>query len=378
MEASSSMKRANLLRAGHVVGGGAADSSGSGGWLWNVLIPLAVLGTGVVMYNLSGGEEELSMAKQEAAEAAAMLAARSMAASSQGVKGSGILIDEGGGGGGEGGEEDDVRFFYETLEKRLDQQTKDLEKAVAEAITMLSSQEQPQWAKDLIIATSSLADEVKSMKGQLANATSRRERDNSSSGAEGGDVGGDGSEESSRENMVTAPGNDEVVKVPLPTLEERLIELRSALAELVAKNSVEQLRSGCSTLIMYVSKLIEQPDVPRYRRVSVTNQTFKTLVLPLHEHERVLAAVGFVKRGAYFEWNWAPAAKPAEETKEAQAESHPASKVANAVEDMSMEILKTCIKLIEPHVAGESGNGATLTSKNHASSAESAARQDSD
>ena len=53
---------------------------------------------------------------------------------------------------------------------------------------------------------------------------------------------------------------------------------------------------------MYITKLVEQPTVPRYRRISTTNQTYKTLIAPLKGHDEFLKAVGFSKKGMCFEW----------------------------------------------------------------------------
>lgn len=96
------------------------------------------------------------------------------------------------------------------------------------------------------------------------------------------------------------------------SLEDRLLDLRAGIHALVAPflhlnsdNAIDQvLCQGCGTMLMYISKLLEHPDVPRYRRVSVSNHSFKSFVLPLQGHEKVLEAVGFVRRGGYFEWTW--------------------------------------------------------------------------
>ena len=61
-------------------------------------------------------------------------------------------------------------------------------------------------------------------------------------------------------------------------------------------------RWSIRALLMYITKLVEQPTVPRYRRVSTTNQTYKTLIAPLKGHDEFLKAVGFSKKGMCFEW----------------------------------------------------------------------------
>jgi hypothetical protein len=72
----------------------------------------------------------------------------------------------------------------------------------------------------------------------------------------------------------------------------------------------ERTRLGASTLLLYVSKLVDHPSVPRYRRVSTGNRMFQDTVSSLAGHEDVLTAVGFKKQGgkhssAVFEWQWA-------------------------------------------------------------------------
>jgi len=69
----------------------------------------------------------------------------------------------------------------------------------------------------------------------------------------------------------------------------------------------EGFKLGCGTLMMYVSKVLEQPSVPRYRKISTSNASFKSLVQPLEGHIEVLSAVGFKRNesgNGNLEWTW--------------------------------------------------------------------------
>jgi hypothetical protein len=50
----------------------------------------------------------------------------------------------------------------------------------------------------------------------------------------------------------------------------------------------EVYKLGCGTLMMYVSKVLEQPSVPRYRKIATSNASYKSIVLPLEGHIEVL------------------------------------------------------------------------------------------
>ena len=99
---------------------------------------------------------------------------------------------------------------------------------------------------------------------------------------------------------------EKVVRVP------ELVEYETYVKQKVKAFYYDKEVSGASTsgtlggsiraLLMYITKLVEQPTVPRYRRVSTTNQTYKTLIAPLKGHDEFLKAVGFSKKGMCFEW----------------------------------------------------------------------------
>ena len=64
------------------------------------------------------------------------------------------------------------------------------------------------------------------------------------------------------------------------------------------------VQRGCAALIMYINNIRNQPNVPRYRRISTTNSSFRGQVEPLVGYDKVLEAVGFSKKGSHYEWAW--------------------------------------------------------------------------
>jgi PUB domain len=68
-------------------------------------------------------------------------------------------------------------------------------------------------------------------------------------------------------------------------------------------------QKACSTISMYISKVAQYPDVPRYRRIATTNASFRAFVEPLKHYDLVLGAVGFAvsqsSNSKIYEWQWA-------------------------------------------------------------------------
>lgn len=82
-----------------------------------------------------------------------------------------------------------------------------------------------------------------------------------------------------------------------------------ALKKLRTENSLEQLKLAAGILIMYVTNLIENPDVPRYRRIALGNANFKQKMEPLKHHRELLESIGFETVGLNMEWKWHTASK---------------------------------------------------------------------
>jgi hypothetical protein len=64
----------------------------------------------------------------------------------------------------------------------------------------------------------------------------------------------------------------------------------------------KSLNEGLGALRMYVNMIVENPDIPRYRRIATSNQSFKTLIAPIEGHETFLKSLGFIKKSSCYEW----------------------------------------------------------------------------
>merc|ERR1719453_1764397 len=58
-------------------------------------------------------------------------------------------------------------------------------------------------------------------------------------------------------------------------------------------NQYDVLRAACNTLIMYLSKIVEQPTVTRYKKISTNNTNFVNFIQPLNNYEELLSLLGF-------------------------------------------------------------------------------------
>lgn len=127
--------------------------------------------------------------------------------------------------------------------------------------------------------------------------------------------------------MKMDPPSNPVVAEPI-SLEALLSNLRNAVAQMGAAANVSKpvienpsnpqsqsgttatttpLQKGCDMLLMYLKNIKMQPGVPRYRKISTTNASYRDSLEPLAGHHAVLEAVGFAKAGSYFEWTWTAA-----------------------------------------------------------------------
>ena len=216
----------------------------------------------------------------------------------------------------------------------------ELKSAIREAVAHLSdplvagalvAQPQPEWARELTLLCRQLAKDVQDLK-----------RHRKEGGGEDGDHHGD--DENAHE-----------ARSPPPSLEERLQVAHQALYDMCIANGkfevpasesgedlcgdnnndnndnnedggaegadsdgesnnkdatmtftvTPKLSSGIDCLKMYLSKLIEFPETPRYRRLTTSNKTFAKSVAVLEGHDAVLHSVGFCKtEGVGYEWDW--------------------------------------------------------------------------
>ena len=107
------------------------------------------------------------------------------------------------------------------------------------------------------------------------------------------------------------------------------------------------LDGSIGALLMYITKLVEQPTIPRYRRISVTNQTYKALIAPLKGHDEFLKAVGFSKKGTCFEWVDTSSDPPSNDEKEGESAGSSKLRVDKLTSENRLLLLKRSIDLLK-------------------------------
>lgn len=114
-----------------------------------------------------------------------------------------------------------------------------------------------------------------------------------------------------------------------------------------AKQGRTVLQRGCDALSMYISNVKNNPTVPRYRKISINNSSYKENLEPLAGHAQFLQAVGFRKVGSYFEWTWRPSS-PEQEPSISASSLHVDADGSNLkpAEDQVDSILVECLSLL--------------------------------
>lgn len=70
--------------------------------------------------------------------------------------------------------------------------------------------------------------------------------------------------------------------------------------------AIADFAPACDLLLMYLNNVVKNPTVPRYRRISTTNNSYMKTLSVVQGHEAVLATVGFVRKAEsnHFEYEW--------------------------------------------------------------------------
>ncbi|ETM01392.1 hypothetical protein L917_02024 [Phytophthora nicotianae] len=161
---------------------------------------------------------------------------------------------------------------------------------------------------------------------------------------------------SNNTEAATTSGNSQQPSVvPQVSKAERM---EMALKKLRTENSLEQLKLAAGILSMYVKNLVENPDVPRYRRIAPGNANFKQKIEPLKHHEELLQSIGFETTGLNMEWKW-----------------HTASKTTGAF-DENIAILRALLKALQSLTNPKSSSNLSLEEIARASLEEFFAEQD--
>ncbi|CAM9453587.1 unnamed protein product, partial [Laminaria digitata] len=113
-------------------------------------------------------------------------------------------------------------------------------------------------------------------------------------------------EEKAKEGAALGRGGDEEAAkaAALAVTERRKGVARAALAALLADNAPQAAKDGIAMLRMLVANLVKQSNVPRYRRITTSNENFKKRLLPLEGHRAMMEAIGFKAKGSVWEWTW--------------------------------------------------------------------------
>jgi hypothetical protein len=120
---------------------------------------------------------------------------------------------------------------------------------------------------------------------------------------------------SSALSTATATSSDSSIILSLPQcIEKARLAIKNMIESNVSKPALSptnanishnsELQRCCSTMAMYISNLLEQANISRYRKISTSNATFKTNVAAIKNHTQVFESVGFVLRGHTYEWSW--------------------------------------------------------------------------
>lgn len=79
-------------------------------------------------------------------------------------------------------------------------------------------------------------------------------------------------------------------------------QIQEALSGLLAANEREAVLTAVDQLKMYLNNIVSQPDNVRYRRVYTGNAMFKEALGKASNHQLLLEACGFEKKGSHYEW----------------------------------------------------------------------------
>jgi hypothetical protein len=119
------------------------------------------------------------------------------------------------------------------------------------------------------------------------------------------------------------------------------------------------LAPACELLLMYLTNLIKNPAIPRYRRISTVNAAYAKSLAVLPAHEDILRAIGFSRKAdsTVFEYEWynLPAvdiAEAAENAKEMRSNGASAATQRPATAAEAKALLDEAVVLLTALKAG--------------------------
>ena len=176
---------------------------------------------------------------------------------------------------------------------------------------------EPDWAKKLLQAFELLSEDVKKLK-ETAEKSDNNNNTNNDKVDKNNDI------ENNKPVIVSLTDCMSRMHDAIYRIRHFLLHTNRSSSSSTAASELQVL---CKTLAMYLQTALDNPTVPRYRRISIENPNFKVafgsimreLVTPsplLHQAEtsgkaiqwslcdELMASVGFLRRGNYYEWQW--------------------------------------------------------------------------
>jgi PUB domain len=200
----------------------------------------------------------------------------------------------------------------------------------------------PEWANELVKINQELVQEIRTLRQfeetSLRSTSSSVPHSSSSTTA-------------APTPVVSINSLNQVVSLPVSS-QERLQRLRDCLSTAVPTEdggepagAVSDLKAACGMILMYLNKIVDEPLVPRYRKISTTNQNFISLVQPVKNYDSIFTSLGFERKGNFFHYldpNQSPAAAGGGGGISEGGESSAAESDAS-----SLDVMRAAIKLLE-------------------------------
>jgi hypothetical protein len=303
-----------------------SGSSVPGSWIWNSLIAAAMVGVGYAAYELSTGEEEYpipvsieGMVDGENIDTSSVendvngnLLASTMDYSNtthlQDDESDTFFLD------GESKLRSDVSdsdlvnmginsssnlgqlgaitstLATDLMVEKLQEKAAELSKAVDEAVKQLGSNDAPEWSIELATIQKRMLKDLQVIKDRLEIYAVDTDNDPNAILS---------TKKITEYFSVDKNKPKRQRKIYKHHLKEMGNVINSVLNDTIQK---DELNKACSTIIMYVNNIINNPTIPRYHKISTSNATFKASLMPLEGHNKLLESIGFTKTGNYFEW----------------------------------------------------------------------------
>ncbi len=305
------------------------------GVFWNVAAGAALLGAGYFAARFSSGEEEYEEGPSQ----------QPVPLGRSDNLGGGPFVQEQMASRGRG----DVYVEDMPLENNgtgneLNEDYRDYQQSSTHAgdSSYFSSSMKPDRVDELLLKLEQVDEKLNEIKEAVNNRTKRASNNKGDDSSDDNDTNG---------NAKITDYLEKVDRVPeLAEYEANVKQKVQAMQydkEIEGASASGTLDGSIGALLMYIAKLVEQPTIPRYRRISVTNQTYKALIAPLKGHDEFLKAVGFSKKGTCFEWVDTSSDPPSIDEKEGESGGSSKLRVDKLTSENRLLLLKRSIDLLK-------------------------------